>query len=1257
MAKATSQQSKYLLRIRGKQDFSLAFGQRTTLQGASDKISGNEYSLLLTSLHVCKEMYKPGVIEADVQIIKTKNAATSRQVCAGPDDAKLFENLLGARVDLTDLAYGKEGYDYAENMAKDYIFYNYEPRFENVGGITGFYVRLYAYSPDKMLTLRRYSACYTGKVLGEDILVDIVDSDKNAIAEKKSDGSGTANVPFIPLLQLDLHQLSYQSGSDTLELIQPYLVQHNETEHEFVSRVANRCGEFFFYENGALHLGCVPLKNAEGKDVAAKTIGIFRELTMPGQYAYDDTVPAWISDYTRDGVEVKDSDPQKDAKKTAQELRKKQSAEVSAEYDGPATDQVATYSYSDKCCWTDFGQRMLKNTAINVIDNYDPKSFYISRVRKFLQNDTLQEAIGQAIYEGGKKTALNLIQTGWWKNKEKEKFLDPFSYSEMKTDDYDKTTVGPYSNYAYALDGKFYSTMSQLEKDSAKTLIRVVQEADNVRPQFLGSTFVLNESDTDEYAVVKVTYDARLEADGTTRTYACVVEAVKRVSPDASKTYAHQENYVGKSKMNYEDAAKNKQFLPLPLPNTSRGKARPQAAVVFDTEDPMALNRVRIKYPWQKTVDNKEPQDPKCLKDNTKVKDRRSQRYKGGNKNLENASPWIRVTAPMAGKDYGVNFRPLKNDEVMVDYENGDMERPFVVGSLYSQSTSGPSSATTITSPAGDKIQFFENDSYALALESLLPILNTLQFIWPGMKFEGAARLGGGICMQDATAFNKMLFDTASRSITITSALGNVTLDALKGITIKAPLGKVSIEGKDIEIKAANKLTLQSGTNIKKKKFLRKDWSGLLTGMAANLEKDIKTSLALVDLDLFRCIWDALLRPVDGTLKINSARYLCLEGGKGTTSLPQDMKIKKYQEAAKYGKIKETLEFVSNQANRIIASRNEVLGCISRFDVVKGTFVALIESYQDNNNDYSYKKENQDSSKDAFLAVFRDLTFQDVLKLCRRQNGEGALLGYDVAACRTMLEKYDLQNANEENPSQCVGDFRGFRQSVLDIVTVNIASLNSLIEDAEFDVNIALGDVGDITQDTLKNALKAFRKSDVIKAVFDSNSGQFASVEISDDLKKAKRGLFYDVIQGWNTYIAYDKEYMPLCGQLPNTDKNTVVANADTWSTYLSCLYYQEPDPAKKTFKEKMVDSFFKDAQKGDRTTKYKGIEVAQFVVDDVWARSRTFCQPQFIWNPENKGGVLISDTDGNTCEIKGESVRSRSNNVDLDYIKDLCKG
>ena len=41
----------------------------------------------------------------------------------------------------------------------------------------------------------------------------------------------------------------------TLEYIQPYLVQYNESFYDFLVRTANRCGEFLFFEDGKLTLG------------------------------------------------------------------------------------------------------------------------------------------------------------------------------------------------------------------------------------------------------------------------------------------------------------------------------------------------------------------------------------------------------------------------------------------------------------------------------------------------------------------------------------------------------------------------------------------------------------------------------------------------------------------------------------------------------------------------------------------------------------------------------------------------------------------------------------------------------------------------------------------------------------------------------------------------------------------------------------------------------------------------------------------
>ena len=54
------------------------------------------------------------------------------------------------------------------------------------------------------------------------------------------------------------------------------------------------------------------------------------------------------------------------------------------------------------------------------------------------------------------------------------------------------------------------------------------------------------------------------------------------------------------------------------------------------------------------------------------------------------ASPWIRMTSPMATDGGGTIFKPRLGDEVLVNYECGNVERPYVVGSLFSKNVLEP---------------------------------------------------------------------------------------------------------------------------------------------------------------------------------------------------------------------------------------------------------------------------------------------------------------------------------------------------------------------------------------------------------------------------------------------------------------------------------------------------------------------------------------------------------------------------------------
>ena len=56
----------------------------------------------------------------------------------------------------------------------------------------------------------------------------------------------------------------------------------------------------------------------------------------------------------------------------------------------------------------------------------------------------------------------------------------------------------------------------------------------------------------------------------------------------------------------------------------------------------------------------------------------------------ERSSCWVRVSHGYAGQDHGIQFHPLVNDEVIVDFLEGDPDRPIIVGSVYNGTNMPP---------------------------------------------------------------------------------------------------------------------------------------------------------------------------------------------------------------------------------------------------------------------------------------------------------------------------------------------------------------------------------------------------------------------------------------------------------------------------------------------------------------------------------------------------------------------------------------
>ena len=61
-------------------------------------------------------------------------------------------------------------------------------------------------------------------------------------------------------------------------------------------------------------------------------------------------------------------------------------------------------------------------------------------------------------------------------------------------------------------------------------------------------------------------------------------------------------------------------------------------------------------------------------------------------------TPWIRIVTPHAGGDKGFHFIPEVNEEVLIGFEGGNAEHPYMLGSLYN----GTGKANAFESSAND---------------------------------------------------------------------------------------------------------------------------------------------------------------------------------------------------------------------------------------------------------------------------------------------------------------------------------------------------------------------------------------------------------------------------------------------------------------------------------------------------------------------------------------------------------------------------
>lgn len=199
-----------------------------------------------------------------------------------------------------------------------------------------------------------------------------------------------------------------------------------------------------------------------------------------------------------------------------------------------------------------------------------------------------------------------------------------------------------------------------------------------------------------------------------------------------------------------------------------------------------------------------------------------------GGKNDENSSCWLPVSQGFASKGFGSQFTPRIGDEVIVQYIDGDPNRPIVTGSLYNKNSAAPYSSDTQngiktrstpkgSSKQGNELRFEDQkDKEQVYLHAekdlLLDVNNDSQSTIKGIKKTQVEK--------SATLSVKEYIQVESDKTLTAKSKDNWTGDSEKDLSLNAASNiniaaksTVSVDGNQVSICGKSKIELKVGTS------------------------------------------------------------------------------------------------------------------------------------------------------------------------------------------------------------------------------------------------------------------------------------------------------------------------------------------------------------------------------------------------------------------------------------------------------------
>lgn len=148
-------------------------------------------------------------------------------------------------------------------------------------------------------------------------------------------------------------------------------------------------------------------------------------------------------------------------------------------------------------------------------------------------------------------------------------------------------------------------------------------------------------------------------------------------------------------------------------------------------------------------------------------------------------SGWARVAVPMAGSSYGTYFIPNIGDEVLVAFEQGDINAPYILGSLWNASARPP-----VASPLEQHWMIKTRSGSTIDIAEQPPSI-TIETP-SGQKIEMSAQ---GITVKTGTSSVELTADAVSVKGT------RINLEGTSSINLSAPI--VRIKGTTTTVEAS----------------------------------------------------------------------------------------------------------------------------------------------------------------------------------------------------------------------------------------------------------------------------------------------------------------------------------------------------------------------------------------------------------------------------------------------------------------------